>query len=229
MPEPGDLIGIYEILEEMPYRNKYNAKLYRVRCTICGFETVTIMGVIKRAKQCSHVNQAGKYIDFKTKCNQKDKALVHILSGMRKRCYNPNDKNYRWYGAKGITICDEWLESFSSFVEWAWQNGYEDGLTIDRIDSNKGYSPDNCRWVTGNDNAKYKSSTRLHTVCGLTMTGREWADYLGIGTNMINKYIIKYGENNTYKFIEWLIENPEIIGKAKSRISYYSLYQKAVS
>lgn len=229
MPEPGDLIGIYEILEEMPYKNKYYARLYRARCTICGFEGIMRLQEIKRAKQCAHKNLAGKYIDFKTKSRPDDKSLVHILNGMRTRCYNPNDRSYRWYGAKGITVCDEWVESFYSFIDWAWTNGYEEGLTIDRIDSNGPYSPENCRWVTINNNAKYKSSTKLHTINGLSMTGREWADHLGVGTNVINTYIRKYGENETYNFIEWFLEHPEIKGKAKSRTSYYSIYQKAIS
>lgn len=213
----------------MPYKNKYGTKLYKACCTICGFETITTMAVIKRAKQCSHLNSAGKYIDFKTKSESKDRSLVNILKGMRRRCYNKNSKEYKWYGGKGITICTEWIESFSSFIEWAWQNGYQEGLSIDRINPDGPYSPENCRWVTIKNNAKYKSSTKLHTIKDITMTGREWADYLGIGTNMINKYLRKYGEKETYGFIEYILDHPEIVGKAKSRTSYYSIYQEAIS
>lgn len=229
MPEPGDLIGIYEIIEEMPYKDKYNHRLYKARCVKCGFENIMRLQEIKHPKQCAHTNRAGKYIDFKTKSNPEDKDLMHILNGMRTRCYNPNDRSYRWYGAKGITICDEWLESFSSFIEWAWQNGYKKGLSIDRIDSNGPYSPENCRWVTINNNAKYKSSTKIHTINGLSMTGREWADYLGVGTNMVNRYIRMYGEEETCNFIAWFLEHQEAKEKVKSHTSYYSLYKEAVS
>lgn len=101
MIEPGDLIGIFEVLEVMPYRNRYHARLYRVRCTICGFENIMRLQEIKHSKQCAHKNLAGKYRDFKTKSKPEDKTLIHILNGMRRRCYNKSDDNYKWYGGKG--------------------------------------------------------------------------------------------------------------------------------
>lgn len=78
-------------------------------------------------------------------------------SNMMKRCYNPKSQNYKYYGGKGITICEEWLNDKKSFFDWAINSGYREGLTIDRIDSNQGYSPDNCRWVdqsTQNENTR---------------------------------------------------------------------------
>ncbi len=82
--------------------------------------------------------------------------LYSIFSGMKQRCYNPNNQHYKWYGAKGITICCEWMgeDGLSRFMEWALSNGYEEHLTIDRIDASGPYSPSNCQWITRQQNSE---------------------------------------------------------------------------
>lgn len=89
--------------------------------------------------------------------NLSQSRLYQIFQGMKQRCTNPNHPHYKSYGAKGITICDEWLNNLHSFIEWSISHGYADDLTIDRLDPQKGYSPDNCQWVT-----KSLNSMRVH-------------------------------------------------------------------
>lgn len=88
-----------------------------------------------------------KYID------EKDVRLYSIWKGMNKRCNNHNAVDYRWYGGKGVKVCEEWHD-YLKFRDWALNNGYSIGLTIDRIETNKDYSPSNCQWLTQSDNSK---------------------------------------------------------------------------
>lgn len=105
--------------------------------------------------------------------------LYHIHSGMKNRCYNENDKDYKNYGARGIKICDEWLD-VSVFYAWAMTHGYADNLTIDRVDVNKDYCPENCRWATPKQQQNNRRINRLITYKGETHNVREWSEKLGV-------------------------------------------------
>lgn len=98
---------------------------------------------------------------------------------MKTRCLNPNAANYRYYGGKGITVCDEWM-NYASFAEWAKENGYSDSLTINRKDINKGYCPKNCEWVTmKHQNNHHKSNIYQIKMCGQTYSLRDFVDIIG--------------------------------------------------
>lgn len=85
--------------------------------------------------------------------SKRNEKLYHIFYGMKARCYNQNNPKYKIYGGKGIKICNEWLADYEAFKKWSYHNGYKEGLSIDRIDSNKGYCPENCQWVTLSENS----------------------------------------------------------------------------
>jgi len=103
-----------------------------------------------------------------------NKRIMNIYSGMKTRCYNPNSKNYKYYGDKGVIICEEWLNDRRLFYEWAVNNGYSDELTIDRIDNDGNYSPDNCRWATWEQQANNKSNTVYYRYEGKIKSSLDW-------------------------------------------------------
>jgi len=86
--------------------------------------------------------------------------LYRAWQNMKWRCLNPNTINYHRYGGRGIIVCKEWKNSYLNFKKWAVSNGYKDGLSIDRIDNDKGYSPINCQWITRVENTIKGSATR---------------------------------------------------------------------
>lgn len=106
--------------------------------------------------------------------------LHSVWSDMLGRCRSVTHKAYKDYGARGITVCKEWREDFMSFFMWAMKEGYRKGLSLDRIDNNKGYSPNNCRWVTMKEQSNNRRSNHLLTFNGRTQTMQQWADETGI-------------------------------------------------
>lgn len=122
--------------------------------------------------------------------------LYMIYHGMRARCYNPNNDDYKHYGGRGIKICDEW-QDYETFQSWALRNGYVDGLTIDRIDVNGDYCPNNCRWITMDEQKANKRNTVYVTAFGETKRLVEWAKEYGMKYQTLEKRI-KNG---------WLIED----------------------
>ena len=106
--------------------------------------------------------------------------LANIYHSMKLRCYKEDSVNYALYGARGITICDEWLTNPEAFYAWAVEHGYADNLTIDRIDNNKGYSPENCRWITVKEQANNRRSNISITYKERTQTLKQWCEELGL-------------------------------------------------
>ena len=102
--------------------------------------------------------------------------LYRTWRGMKNRCSYPSAPDYKNYGGRGITVCDEWKDSFETFREWAISNGYDDSLTLDRINVNENYRPENCRWTT----MKEQERNRSNNVFFEGKTIPEWSELLGI-------------------------------------------------
>lgn len=121
--------------------------------------------------------------------------LQNIYVNLKQRCYNPKSTFYKNYGGRGITVCNEWLNSemydgrstkgWIAFKNWALSNGYADNLTIDRIDNSKGYCPENCHWVTMRTQQNNRRSNRLITYKGKTQSLANWCRELNLNYGTI--------------------------------------------
>ena len=118
--------------------------------------------------------------------------LYYVWKSMRQRCKNPNNSRYEDYGGRGIDICTEW-DDFLTFKEWAYANGYTNGLTVDRIDNDKGYSPENCRIADYIIQGNNKRNVRHVEYDGRNQTVREIADKFGIDRELLSQRIFTYG------------------------------------
>lgn len=118
--------------------------------------------------------------------------LKRIYNRMKDRCCNPNADNYKYYGGKGVTVCDEWKNSLDAFVEWALSHGYRDDLTIDRIDTNGNYSPENCRWSSHREQCNNRTTNRMITYRGVTKSLADFAREYHIPYHTLFERVVTY-------------------------------------
>ena len=121
--------------------------------------------------------------------NQRHTKIYEIWKTMKQRCNNPNLKNYKNYGGRGIKVCDEWINSFESFYEWSMQNGYSPELSIDRIDNNGNYCPENCRWTTRYNQSRNRRNNHYITFNNDTKIITDWAIFFNINPKNISSRI----------------------------------------
>ena len=124
--------------------------------------------------------------------NEHRSKLYSVWCSMRERCRNENNKDYKHYGGRGIAVCGDWDEC-KNFKEWAISNGYKEGLSIDRIDTNGDYCPGNCRWITIQEQQRNKRNSRFLTFNGETHCLSQWAKITGLKRETIRDRIDKSG------------------------------------
>lgn len=135
-------------------------------------------GRTKGCKPCSARDKATTHGETKTK-------LHYTWLRMKDRCYNRNSADYKHYGERGISVCAEWRDTYIAFRDWSLENGYVEGLEIDRIDNNGNYCPENCRWATRRQQTQNTRRNVLIEINGDIKCRAEWARESGLNVNMI--------------------------------------------
>lgn len=165
--------------------DEYKRGYWKCRCD-CGNEKIVNGHHLRhgRIKSCGCYARKVSAVT-NSKHGMSTTRMYHIWLGMKRRCNAETCTAYERYGGRGITVCNEWENDFEAFHKWSIENGYSDDLTIDRIDNNKGYAPDNCRWVDYKKQANNKRTNHNVTINGITHTLAEWEKETGIGASLI--------------------------------------------
>lgn len=150
--------GRWTVIADKGY-NKSRHKLLLCRCD-CGTERIIQESNLKggRTRSCGCLRKEVS-TTLATTHGKSNTRLFRTWMNIRNRCGRSTASDYKYYGGRGITICDEWMRSFEAFYNWAMSNGYHEDLTIDRIDVNGNYEPSNCRWVTMKEQAHNKRNS----------------------------------------------------------------------
>jgi len=174
----GQKFGRLTVIERAENKGKKTAWLRKCDCG----NNCTVMGThIKSGRThscgCYHNEQL---IKRATTHGMSYSRINKIYRKIKNRCYNKNYPEFKYYGGRGIEMCDEWRNNFMAFYEWAMANGYADDLTIDREDTNGNYEPSNCRWATAKEQANNRRNNRYITYNSETYTIAEWSEKLGL-------------------------------------------------
>lgn len=168
----GQRFGCFVVTDQYRVeKHKYGTRTYWLCRCDCGNEEYILRDSLFRNKH--------SYCEACKPTPIHKQHLYHILYGMKERCYNSNNPRYEHYGGKGIVICDEWNNSYDAFKKWAYEHGYREnaGLSIDRIDKNGNYCPENCEWVTIGENARrgnlnmVKNHSKLRDIYAISPDG----------------------------------------------------------
>lgn len=199
----GDVIGMWEVISPAePVRcGGRNIKMWTCKCR-CGTIKDVREPSLKRedSKSCGCTRQAAMLAGVKEKATthgMSNTRLYAIYKHMNNRCYRKSDIKYPKYGGRGITVCDEWLDSFEAFADWALNNGYSDNLSIDRINVDGNYCPENCRWADDYVQNNNRSNSKKYTYNNQTLTIAEWARLLDMNYKKLWKRL---------EVFEWDIE-----------------------
>lgn len=179
--------------ESKIYPNKRKVTNWICKCD-CGNVITTRADSLRngKTKSCGCIHQEILLKNIK-KHGMAGSRIYITWQNMKDRCINDKNINFKNYGGRGISVCSEWKDSFEEFYKWALKNGYSEELTIDRIDVNGNYEPNNCRWISLKEQSYNKRNNHFLTYRGVTKTIAEWADEYGMDYDTLHARIKYYG------------------------------------
>jgi hypothetical protein len=159
----------------------------------CGGATKTRISNLKTGvtKSCG-CRRTEILTELKTTHGGRKTRIYNIWNKMKRRCNDPKDRSYYQYGGRGISVCEEWNHSFEVFRDWAYKNGYTEELSIDRIDNDGNYCPENCRWATATTQARNRRSNTRIEFKGKVHSFAEWGEITGIPMHTLRDRILRY-------------------------------------
>lgn len=184
----GRLVAIKRGEDELRKDGRHNSTF------ICQCDCGNIVRVVSSRLKSGNTQSCGclhkqKTSEINKSHGMRNTRIYGIWCRMKQRCYNPNSIDYKEYGGRGISVAEEWKNSFENFMEWSMISGYSDNLTIDRKDNERGYSPDNCQWVSRSIQSNNKRNNRKISFNGKIQNISEWAKETGISRATIAKRI----------------------------------------
>lgn len=190
MDETGKRFGMLTAIRQTASRN--NLRFWLYRCD-CGREIERSRSKVASAARAGRLCSCGCALSaIRAENGRSNKThgwsqhrIYGIWRQMHERCYNPECNSYSWYGARGIDVCQEW-HSLEAFIEWALANGYDESLTIERGDNDKGYSPENCRWIPNEQQAWNTRRLWLISHNGETKHASAWAREKGVSVQTLS-------------------------------------------
>lgn len=189
----------YNSLTIIGFEHRKSSWYWKCRCE-CGKEIVCspLKAITGHTKSCGckKIERCHEMtVKYRTTHGGRNERLYHIWHGVKQRCCSSTSKDYANYGGRGIAVCGEWKDSYSAFREWAYNSGYEENLTIDRIDVNGNYEPSNCRWVPIEEQAKNKRNSIIVEIGGEKKCLVDWCEYYGVNYQTAYSHVVRLGES----------------------------------
>lgn len=185
----GQKFGKLTALEWLRFNKRAHTSIWLCECE-CGNTCEASLSNLKTGHTISCGCMKGKHVHDKHGTR-----LYNIYYNMLQRCGNPNRPEYHNYGGRGISVCEDWKESFMNFHDWAMNNGYKDDLTIERINVNGNYEPSNCKWATKKEQSNNTRRNVRYTHNGASHTVAEWVEIYKLNRSLLERLL----KNNSFE------------------------------